>query len=154
MTSLSSSSRAIGIALGMGLGLSAALLSPRAARADNDSVRAATPPELLDRKNPIDATPEDLARAATLFAANCALCHGANGDGHGPASRTLHPRPMDFTNAEEMAKIKDGQLFFAISSGSHGTAMPPFSQQFDESDRWRLVSYLRELANEKAEKKD
>ncbi|HET6376855.1 MAG TPA: cytochrome c, partial [Methylocella sp.] len=30
--------------------------------------------------------PPDLARGAALYAQNCASCHGANGDGHGPAS--------------------------------------------------------------------
>ena len=36
--------------------------------------------------------------AADLYARHCAACHGETGDGRGPASRHLFPRPRDLRN--------------------------------------------------------
>src|SRR5580658_6802478 len=36
------------------------------------------------------------ATAASLFGDRCAVCHGANGDGKGPGSANLNPKPRDF----------------------------------------------------------
>ena len=51
------------------------------------------------------AVPSDLlaskkarARGAVLFQKNCAICHGARGDGHGIRSQALSTRPRDFTD--------------------------------------------------------
>lgn len=137
------SSVSIVILLTAGFFVAASVCSPRGAMADIESVRAAAPPELRDRDNPLVASPEDLARAGAFYAQNCVLCHGPNGDGRGPASSSLRPRPMNFSDPELMSKVKDGELFFAISSGSHGTAMPPFGKLLEEKDVWHLVAYLR-----------
>ena len=34
---------------------------------------------------------------ARFFAANCTTCHGARGQGDGPASSALHPKPANLT---------------------------------------------------------
>src|SRR3546814_7736191 len=39
----------------------------------------------------------DLARGATLFAQNCASCHGMTGDGHGPDAVKLTTPPIAFS---------------------------------------------------------
>ncbi|MCH3005789.1 c-type cytochrome, partial [Listeria monocytogenes] len=39
----------------------------------------------------------DLARGATLFAQNCASCHGMTGDGHGPDAAKLTTPPIAFS---------------------------------------------------------
>jgi mono/diheme cytochrome c family protein len=130
------------------------LLHPGRALPDIESVRAATPPELRDRSNPLEPSTDDLARGQELYAANCALCHGEDGGGHGPASRTLHPRPLDFTDATRMKQVRDGELFFAISRGSHGTAMPAFGDRLDDEDVWRLVAYVRTFSKTAEEPHD
>src|SRR3546814_21025709 len=40
----------------------------------------------------------DLVRGAALSAQNCASCHGATGDGHGPGSVGLDPPPIAFSD--------------------------------------------------------
>jgi len=118
-----------------------------AIRADVESVRAATPPDLVGRESPLEATPERIAAAEQRYSANCVLCHGAKGDGRGPASRALRPHPMNFSDADLMATVSDGELFHAISAGSHGSAMVGFSQNFDEEKIWELVLYLRQFSD-------
>ena len=39
----------------------------------------------------------DLARGASLFAQNCASCHGMTGDGHGPDAAKLKTPPIAFS---------------------------------------------------------
>jgi len=121
------------------------VLAP-AIRADVESVRAATPPDLVGRKSPLEATPERIAAARQRYLENCVLCHGAKGDGRGPASRALRPHPMNFSNADLMATVSDGELFHAISAGSHGSAMLGYAQNFDEEKIWELVVYLRKFS--------
>ncbi|HEB91565.1 MAG TPA: c-type cytochrome [Deltaproteobacteria bacterium] len=121
-------------------------------RADIDSVRADTPAELRDKSNPLETGPEELAKAGDFYLQNCALCHGNDGKGRGPASRALRPRPMKFTDAELMARVSDGELFHAISAGSHGTAMPPFGDRLTETEIWHLVTFVRGFSREGEQK--
>src|SRR3981081_2192504 len=37
-------------------------------------------------------------RGARVFARHCAVCHGPNGRGNGPAAPSLFPRPRDFSS--------------------------------------------------------
>lgn len=124
------------------------LLSPLPSIGDVESIRAATPQTLLHRPNPVAPSPEALTRASDVYDSNCTICHGATGDGRGPASRSLRPRPMAFSDAELMATVSDGELFFAILRGSHGTTMPAFGDRFEEMEIWEIVAYLRELSFE------
>jgi mono/diheme cytochrome c family protein len=38
----------------------------------------------------------DLAKGKTLYTSKCVLCHGAQGQGNGPASMALRPKPANF----------------------------------------------------------
>ncbi len=116
------------------------------ALADVDRVRASTPSELRERRNPIDLTPDRLQSAAERYASNCVLCHGVRGDGQGPASRALRPRAMDFTDAKVAHSVSDGELFHAIAKGSHGSAMAAYENKFSAGQIWELVAYLRRFA--------
>jgi cytochrome c553 len=76
----------------------------------------------------------------------CVKCHGKEGDGMGPMANMFNPAPRNFTCAEGMNVIEDGQLFWIIKHGSPGTSMPAFDKLEDEQI-WQLVAYLRNLAH-------
>lgn len=61
----------------------------------------------------------DLERGKTLFAANCAACHGPSGRGDGPAAAALVPRPSNL--AEH--RYSSDRLSEVLWNGSVGTAM-------------------------------
>ncbi|GIV76398.1 cytochrome c [Litorilinea aerophila] len=103
------------------------------------------PPEAAAVENPIPASQESVAMGARLYAQNCQACHGPQGKGDGPAGMALNPRPADLT-AEHVQANTDGALFYIITHGVPGTAMPGWSQ-LSEEDRWHLVNYLRSLAS-------
>jgi DMSO reductase family type II enzyme heme b subunit len=77
---------------------------------------------------------DDQALGQAVFDAQCRDCHGPSGDGRGPASRYLVPRPRDFlrepfrirSTAREAAP-SDGDLRAVLTRGVPGSAMPSFA---------------------------
>ena len=111
------------------------------------------PDKTLNQKNPIKRTYELLYEGESLFQVDaqptaCKICHGVSGNGLGIMAQGLNPPPRNFTCAETMKNISDGQLFWVIRNGSPGTGMPAFK---DLSDReiWLIVHYLRKLSKPK-----
>jgi mono/diheme cytochrome c family protein len=90
---------------------------------------------------PDKASPEALQRGNQVFEKNCAQCHGALGDGKGPAAATLMPEPANF-------KLKQPDFEYIVkvlSEGIPGTGMPAWRDQIPESDRQALASFVRGL---------
>jgi mono/diheme cytochrome c family protein len=104
------------------------------------------PEEAKKVKNPEKPTPETLKEAKTLFENNCAPCHGDTGEGDGPVSDELLVKPANLTDAKSMNPQTDGELFYRITTGFSG--MPSWSK-FSDTQRWRLVNFIRTLANDK-----
>ncbi|HEU5191661.1 MAG TPA: cytochrome c/FTR1 family iron permease [Methylomirabilota bacterium] len=102
----------------------------------------------------VDVAPKrvpDLKRGAALFAARCALCHGATGHGDGPAAQSLDPRPSDFYDAERMSQRSLYSVFSTITLGVEGTAMAGF-RDLTEDERWALAFHVTGLAAPEAER--
>lgn len=87
-----------------------------------------------------------------VFITWCSGCHGARGQGDGPAAKAITVRPRNFT--AEPFKIRStasGQpptrqdLFDTITRGLPGSAMPSF-KFLSEEERWQLVDHVRSLA--------
>ena len=89
--------------------------------------------------------PADLARGAALYAQNCASCHGAMGDGHGPGSAGLDPPPIAFSDKVRADQRSLFGLYQVITQGLDGTAMAGFDSLSDQ-DRWALAFYVGTFA--------
>ena len=94
-----------------------------------------------------------LQRGKRLYRRACAPCHGARGDGRGPAAAALDPKPHDFTTG--MYKFRstpfnamptDADLMRTISEGVPGTAMPAWKRLLSESQRFDLAQYIKSFA--------
>ncbi len=83
----------------------------------------------------------DLARAAALFAANCAACHGAEGRGDGALAKGMEPAPSNFHEEDRMKQRSIYGLYNTIALGVGGTPMRPFSE-ITEADRWVLAFFV------------
>jgi mono/diheme cytochrome c family protein len=103
------------------------------------------PPEFAGKRNPLGGA-EAIAAGDRLFHENCASCHGAEADGRGPASVGLDPPPANFRGGPVLAQHSDAYLFYRVSTGKPGTAMPSFHGALGETQRWQVVTYLRSLA--------
>lgn len=87
----------------------------------------------------------DLAGAAALYADNCASCHGANGNGRGPASTGMDPPPIDFTDRTRARERSIFGLYQVIEQGLEGTAMPSFAH-LTADERWTLAFHVGRYA--------
>ena len=95
-------------------------------------------PEVLLR------SPEARASGRKLFLANCALCHGERGDGHGMRSAGLAKAPASFTDPVWRRGVTPRRVFFVIREGVHGTPMPAWNW-LSTDEAWDLVAYLLSL---------
>jgi high-affinity iron transporter len=93
----------------------------------------------------VPAAPPEPARAAALYAQQCAVCHGPTGHGDGPAAAGLDPPPIAFTDAARAAQRTPFALYEVISQGVPGTGMASFAA-LPEDDRWALAFYVGSLA--------
>ena len=110
-----------------------------AARALATDLLAAYPVPLAPPSAP------DPARGAALYAEHCASCHGATGQGNGPAGVALDPAPIAFTDAVRARQRSVFALQQVITQGLDGTAMASF-RHLPEPDRWALAFYSGRFA--------
>ncbi len=95
-------------------------------------------------------TEAELQAGERVYVEHCAICHGVDGDGAGPAAERLHPRPRDFR--EGLYKIRstetgdlptDEDLFRVITEGMPGTSMPGWSNILSEEERRQVAAYIK-----------
>lgn len=95
-------------------------------------------------ENPINANRRSVNRGKRLFDQRCAVCHGDEGAGDGPASKSLSPKPANLTT-HEFQEQSDGALYWKISKGR--ATMPAWEAVLDEDERWNVVNYLRSFVS-------
>jgi S1-C subfamily serine protease/mono/diheme cytochrome c family protein len=91
----------------------------------------------------------DLERGRRSYEQRCASCHGATGEGDGPAATGMDPPPTSFSDAR-MNLVSPHQLYGAIQLGIDGTAMPSFRSELDASTVWDISFFLMTLREELA----
>lgn len=101
------------------------------------------PPESAQKANPVKPTPESLAKARKLYAIDCAMCHGKDGDGKGELAADMK-NVTDFTSADVQKSHTDGEWFKIIRKGKGD--MPPEGERAKDDDVWSLVNYIRTFA--------
>ncbi len=102
-----------------------------------------------------------IAHGQSLFARDCAACHGESGKGNGPAGRALpgltamqsdshaaHDAnvkrgPADLTDASQMLGASDVLLQGKILRGGMGTGMPEWRTLYSDQDMWDVISFIR-----------
>ncbi len=112
---------------------------------------APAPEPYTGMKNPLPASPENIAAGKQLFHKGvqpiaCETCHGFKGNGFGVIFARMQPYPRDFTCYQTMQEVSDGQLFWIIKHGSHSTRMKPF-KYLEEDEVWQLVHYVRHFSD-------
>lgn len=90
----------------------------------------------------------ELIRGRELFARQCAICHGDQGNGAGKFAYLMNPRPRDFTKGKFKLTTtqnlipSDDDLLRTISRGMPGSAMPPWAH-LPAADLRALVAFIR-----------
>jgi len=109
---------------------------------ENHNSHWVSPEGAAQRINPIKRDVSSITRGASLFAENCASCHGQNATGDGPAGMALNPRPA---NLRKMSgQHPDGDFAWKIANGRG--AMPAWKKTLGEDQIWDLTNYIQSLS--------
>lgn len=124
-----------------GLLLSACNVGASSTSSDALEVLPTVPPDYAGKSNPLGASAA--VAGAVTFKTDCVQCHGDDGKGDGPASTSLDPRPANLVALGR--EVDDDFLYWRITTGVPGTAMPAWKGILSEQQIWELVAYIRTL---------
>lgn len=115
-----------------------------------DPVTVTLPAAWAGRTNPMPNDAATIERGRAVFLTNCAPCHGPEADGKGVASEGLTPPPANFRDGHRLSSKGDDFVYWRISEGIEGTAMPSFDATLSDEDRWAILRFLRSLPGAEA----
>ena len=106
-----------------------------------------TGPDVSARYPCIDGDPQ---AGAQHYANLCASCHGARGDGQGPAAAGLNPKPARHDDGAYMNDLSNEYLFKIIKEGGAAVGksplMAPWGGTLSDAQIWDVVAFVRSLA--------
>jgi mono/diheme cytochrome c family protein len=97
--------------------------------------------------------PADTSVGWRTYVRRCAVCHGPDGRGNGPAAPSLIPRPADFTRGQFKYKSTPGNqpptdedLVRVVSDGLQASAMPYFRDLLTPAEIRAVVDHVKGLS--------
>lgn len=93
--------------------------------------------------NPLQTTPENIARGKAMFSIYCIGCHGekGNGEGHLYTSGRFAVKPASLLS-EKMMAAPEGDIYHVISVGFN--VMGAHSSQIRPDDRWKIAMFVKQ----------
>ncbi len=101
------------------------------------------PPEAVKEPNPVKPTAESIAVGKRIYSFDCAMCHGAAGDGKGDLAADMKLPLSDFRDPKSLQGKTDGELFYVIKNGRG--QMPAEGTRAKAAQIWDMVNYIRSL---------
>jgi len=99
--------------------------------------------------NPVKPTSESLAHARKVYGYDCAMCHGANGNGKGDVVADLKLKMRDYTDPAALKDLTDGELFYIIRNGRGQMPAEEVGRAKDD-DVWNMVVLVRSFGKKEA----
>jgi mono/diheme cytochrome c family protein len=95
----------------------------------------------LNGERPLEISDADMARGRERYSINCAVCHGAAGDGKGITSQ--YGINATSYQSDRLRAMSDGEIFNTITNGKG--QMLGYGYNITIDDRWRIIMYIRAL---------
>jgi len=111
-----------------------------------NQLKALRIPEAPTPAAPIEMTTENLVEGGEHYNHHCAVCHDLEGDADSEFAKAFNPPVADLTS-EHVQSYSDGQLKWIVDNGIRFTGMPGWKDVIDEGARWKIVRYMRALAD-------
>jgi cytochrome c oxidase cbb3-type subunit 2 len=107
----------------------------------------------------IPSSEDLLTLGREIYEGHCVGCHGAKGDGNGPAATFLSPRPRNFTlgvfkfrTTPSGSLPTDGDLYRTVTRGVRWTAMPTW-HELPDKERLAVVTFIKTFSTRWKEEK-
>ena len=100
------------------------------------------PHELHDRAPRIAGLSTMERRGETVYQANCAFCHAADGTGRNWIGAFLEPHPANFTDPAVMGAMTRERLMQTIREGKPGSSMPAWQSVLAPADIAAVAAYI------------
>jgi len=81
-----------------------------------------------------------------IFQRQCVACHGASGEGNGPAAVAFNPKPADLTDPTTVGEKTDDELLEVLTKGKG--SMPSFSALLKPDELHMVLEYIRSLSHQ------
>jgi mono/diheme cytochrome c family protein len=105
---------------------------------------ATIPPDAATMVNRLKPTADVLAKAKKMYGYECAMCHGATGDGKGELVADMKLSLKDYTDPAALSGTSDGEIFNIIKNGKG--QMTGEGARAKQDDVWALVLLVRSFA--------
>ena len=92
--------------------------------------------------NPLPGTEDVFNKGRKAFNTYCSVCHGILGNGAPTLTAAYGAKPANLVS-QQMINLPDGEVYHVIAAGRN--AMPSYSADLDEDERWAAVHYVRAL---------
>ncbi len=103
-------------------------------------------PEAAPPSDPAWVVEESLLEGGEHYNHHCAVCHDLEGDADSALAEAFNPPVADLTS-DEVQRYSDGQLKWIVDNGIRFTGMPGWKSIIDEPTQWKIVAYMRALAD-------
>jgi cytochrome c oxidase cbb3-type subunit 3 len=116
---------------------------------ETDAVSAATPYSKHEQAPQLPGLSTQEQKGETLFQANCAFCHAADGTGQNWIGTFLKPHPRNLT---QMQGLTEERLKTVMRDGLPGTTMPSWRDVLNDEQMEAIAVYvMRAFARKKEE---
>jgi mono/diheme cytochrome c family protein len=102
-------------------------------------------------KNPVKATPEGIAAVKKIYGYDCAMCHGAHGDGKGDLVGSMSLSLKDWRDPGALDGISDEEMRELIVKGKG--KMIGEGERLNKEQSWNMVHYVRSFAKKEGAEK-
>jgi mono/diheme cytochrome c family protein len=84
----------------------------------------------------------DARKGKRFFDNNCFTCHGRKGNGKGPRSGFINPKPRNFLSIESRTRLNRPALFTAVRDGVRGSVMPSWGKVLTDQQIADVAEYV------------
>jgi mono/diheme cytochrome c family protein len=123
--------------------LSAPATPPQAASSNSSRNAAAS------KTAKASADTQAMAKAKQVYNIDCALCHGANGDGKTDVAKDMGLNLVDWTDPKSLADRQDQELFNIIRNGKDKMPSEATGRASDAEVK-NLIVYIRGMAKDQS----
>ena len=114
--------------------------------AAHKSLNATIAREAPKTPNPVALSDENLLAGVKLYAANCAVCHGASDAKPSNIARGLYQRaPQLARHHHHDDEDESGENYWKIYHGIRMTGMPSYRETLSETEIWQLALFIKNM---------